>query len=86
MRQDMHITGRDTPVVTRFFWPPLTPRRMALPMMVSAQMSSPNTSIMACKHAKIMGLFDQTFCTSYFEPIRVKSQVSSTCGDAQPDA
>lgn len=52
MHKDMHTTGSDTPVVTRFFWPPLTPRRMALPIMVSAQMSSPNTSIMACKRAK----------------------------------
>lgn len=40
--------GRGMPEVTRFFWPPLTPRRMALPMMVSAQMSSPSTSMMAC--------------------------------------
>ena len=38
--------GQAAPVVTRFFWPPETPRFMAFPMMVSAQMSRPSVFIM----------------------------------------
>lgn len=38
----MSRRGGCAPEVTRFFWPPETPRFMALPTMVSAQMSSPS--------------------------------------------
>ena len=36
MRRTLHGPTTISPVVTRFFWPPLMPRRVWLPTIVSA--------------------------------------------------